>query len=165
MNLMNLRVRMVESSGDRNQLVKFPFRLYKDDPYWVAQLIGDRKAFLDPKKNPSFEYLQVAFFLAEAVVHVATAPKSNAAHRGLEQALADIAAGRIGAVPRHLRDGHGPGGPTGYRSAHDAPHAVAAMQYLPDALTGRRYYEPSDRGYERQVGERLVRIRQILDGA
>ena len=43
-------------------------------------------------------------------------------------------------------------------------HAVAAQQYLPDELQGTRYYEPSDRGYERQVTERLDRIRAILDG-
>ena len=58
MAILNLRVHQVESKSDRNQLVKFPFRLYKGDPYWVAPLIGDRKDFLDPNKNPSFEYLE-----------------------------------------------------------------------------------------------------------
>ncbi|MFD6135949.1 replication-associated recombination protein A, partial [Isoptericola sp. NPDC060257] len=53
----------------------------------------------------------------------------------------------------------------GYRYAHDAPHAIAAQQYLPDELSGRRYYDPSDRGFEKQVTDRVARIRQILDDA
>jgi putative ATPase len=105
--------------------------------------------------------------LAEAVVHLATAPKSNAAYLGIDAALADVRAGRAGSVPPHLRDAHYPGAKqlghgAGYRYAHDAPHAVAPQQYLPDSLDGARYYTPSDRGYERQVAERLARVREIL---
>jgi len=108
--------------------------------------------------------------LAEAVVHLATAPKSNAAYLGVDAALADVRAGKAGVVPPHLRDAHyagaeGLGHGKGYRYAHDAPHAVAAQQYLPDELAGRRYYAPSDRGFEKQVTDRLARIRQILDDA
>jgi len=111
---------------------------------------------------------EARIILAEAVVHVATAPKSNAAYVGIDRALADVRAGRIGTVPPHLRDAHyggaqGLGHGKGYRYAHDAPHAVATQQYLPDDLAGTRYYEPSDRGFERSVGERLTRIRSILD--
>ncbi|MCV2394563.1 replication-associated recombination protein A [Actinotalea sp. M2MS4P-6] len=106
--------------------------------------------------------------LAEAVVHVATAPKSNASYAAIDAAIADVRAGRIGAVPAHLRDAHYAGAErighgAGYRYAHDEPHAVAAQQYLPDELRGARYYAPSDRGYERQVAERLARIREVLD--
>lgn len=105
--------------------------------------------------------------LAEAVVHLATAPKSNAAYLGINAALADVRAGRIGTVPPHLRDAHYSGAKQmghgdGYRYAHDWPHGVAPQQYLPDVLAGSRYYDPSDRGYERQVSERLERIRGIL---
>ncbi|WP_029287128.1 replication-associated recombination protein A [Cellulomonas sp. HZM] len=105
--------------------------------------------------------------LAEAVVHVASAPKSNASYRGIDAALADVRAGRVGTVPPHLRDAHyagakGLGHGKGYVYAHDEPHGVAAQQYLPDELVGSRYYEPTDRGYERQLGERLERVRQIL---
>jgi putative ATPase len=108
--------------------------------------------------------------LAEAVVHLATAPKSNAAYLGVDAALADVRAGLAGTVPRHLRDAHYPGAKqlghgTGYRYAHDAPHAVAPQQYLPDTLAGARYYTPSDRGYERQVADRLARVREILGQA
>ncbi|WP_159796938.1 replication-associated recombination protein A [Puerhibacterium puerhi] len=108
--------------------------------------------------------------LAEAVVHLATAPKSNAAYAGIGAALEDVRAGRIGVVPAHLRDAHYAGAERlghgkGYQYAHDAPHAIAPQQYLPDELVGRRYYTPSDRGYERQVAERLERVREILGRA
>ena len=106
--------------------------------------------------------------LAEAVIHIATAPKSNAVVVGIGEALADVRAGRIGTVPMHLRDAHyagakGLGHGQGYVYPHDVEHAVAPQQYLPDELVGRRYYVPVDRGYERQVGERLARVREILD--
>jgi putative ATPase len=105
--------------------------------------------------------------LAEAVVHVATAPKSNAAYAGINAAIADVQAGKIGTVPAHLRDAHYPGAAKvghgqGYRYAHDEPHAVAPQQYLPDDLDGTRYYLPTDRGFERSVSERLQAIRAIL---
>jgi len=106
--------------------------------------------------------------LAEAVVHLATAPKSNAAYLGINAALDDVRSGRIGLVPPHLRDAHYAGAKkvghgSGYVYSHDQPHAVAAQQYLPEELVDRRYYAPSDRGYERQVSDRLERIREILD--
>jgi len=110
---------------------------------------------------------EARIILAEAVVHLATAPKSNAAYLGIDAALADVRAGKVGTVPAHLRDAHYAGAKElghgkGYKYAHDAPHAVARQQYLPDVLQGTRYYTPSDRGFERSVTERLDRIRQIL---
>jgi putative ATPase len=107
--------------------------------------------------------------LAQAVVHIATAPKSNASYKAVSAAIADVQAGRIGQVPTHLRDSHYPGAKKlghgrGYVYAHDEPHGVAAQQYAPDEVVGRRYYEPSDRGYERDVSARLQRLREILDG-
>ncbi|RPF21660.1 replication-associated recombination protein A [Myceligenerans xiligouense] len=105
--------------------------------------------------------------LAEAVVHLATAPKSNAAYLAGDAALADVRAGKAGTVPAHLRDAHyagaeGLGHGDDYRYAHDWPHAVAPQRYLPDSLAGTEYYSPSDRGFERQVSERLERVRGIL---
>ncbi|MFV2143005.1 MULTISPECIES: replication-associated recombination protein A [Isoptericola] len=107
--------------------------------------------------------------LAEAVVHLASAPKSNRAYAGIGAALEDVRAGRVGVVPAHLRDSHYAGAESvghgkGYVYSHDQPHGVAAQQYLPDELVGRRYYEPTDRGYERQISERLERIRGLLSG-
>lgn len=107
--------------------------------------------------------------LAEAVVYLATAPKSNRSYRGIDAALADVRSGDIGRVPVHLRDAHYPGAKRlghgkGYRYAHDEPSGVAPQQHLPDPLVGRRYYEPGQHGYERDVAARLERIRRILAG-
>jgi putative ATPase len=107
--------------------------------------------------------------LAEAVVHVATAPKSNKSYQALDAAIADVREGRVGLVPAHLRDAHYSGARSlghgvDYVYSHDEPHGVAAQQYLPDALVGTRYYAPTERGFERTVAERLERIRAVLDG-
>lgn len=105
--------------------------------------------------------------LAAATVAVATAPKSNASYLAIDQALADVDAGRIGEVPLHLRNAPTKlmkdwGNHEGYRYAHDWPGAVAPQQYMPDELVGREYYHPNDRGYEHEVKPRLDRIRAIL---
>ncbi|WP_083403993.1 replication-associated recombination protein A [Curtobacterium sp. MCBA15_001] len=107
--------------------------------------------------------------LAEAVVYLATAPKSNAAYTGVNQAMADVKAGRMGVVPNHLRDAHYAGAKRlghgkGYVYSHDADHGVAKQQYLPDALQGTEYYTPTANGYEREVGPRLERLRKITRG-
>ena len=108
--------------------------------------------------------------LAQAVVHLATAPKSNAAYLAIDSAIADVRAGRAGTVPAHLRDAHYPGASKlghgkGYVYSHDEPHGVAEQQYLPDTLAGREYYTPTDRGAERDVAGRLARLRRILRGS
>jgi putative ATPase len=105
--------------------------------------------------------------LAQAVVHLATAPKSNAAYLGIDAAIADVRAGRGGAVPAHLRDAHYSGAQRlghgkGYRYSHDEPHGVAEQQYLPDDLVDAQYYRPTDRGAEARLGERLQRLRALL---
>ncbi|WP_420366870.1 replication-associated recombination protein A [Curtobacterium sp. L3-7] len=107
--------------------------------------------------------------LAEAVVYLATAPKSNAAYNGVNAAMADVKAGRMGVVPNHLRDAHYAGAKRlghgkGYIYSHDAEHGVAEQQYLPDALEGTEYYTPTANGYEREVGPRLDRLRKITRG-
>ncbi|WP_427007455.1 replication-associated recombination protein A [Pseudarthrobacter sp. H2] len=107
--------------------------------------------------------------LAEAVVHLATAPKSNAAYLGINKAVADVRAGLGNGVPAHLRDAHYPGSKQlghgqGYKYAHDAPHSVAAQQYPPDDLVGRDYYEPTANGAERDIATRLERLRKIIRG-
>jgi len=107
--------------------------------------------------------------LAQAVIHIALAPKSNAVARAILSARADVAAGLAGPVPRHLRDASYPGAARlghgkGYAYPHDDPAGVVAQQYAPDGLTGRRYYEPTTRGGEARVTERAERIRAVLDG-
>ena len=107
--------------------------------------------------------------LAEAVVHLATAPKSNAAYMGINKATADVRAGLGVGIPAHLRDAHYPGSKQlghgqGYKYAHDAPHGVATQQYPPDDLVGRDYYQPTANGAERDISTRLERLRKIIRG-
>ena len=107
--------------------------------------------------------------LAEAVVYLATAPKSNASHKALDAAIADVRVGKIGRIPKPLRDAHYPGAKrlghgAGYQYSHDADFGVATQQYLPDELVGTRYYEPTGHGNERDVAARLEKIRAILRG-
>ena len=110
---------------------------------------------------------EARLLLAQAVVAVATAPKSNATYLAIDRAIADVRAGRGGAVPEHLRDAHYAGAKSlghgdGYLYAHDQPHHVAAQQYLPDDLEGTRYYEPTDNGHEAMLTKRLGVIRNLL---
>jgi putative ATPase len=105
--------------------------------------------------------------LAHATVHLATAPKSNAVTTALAAAMADIRAGKAGLVPPPLRDGHyagaaGLGHAQGYRYAHDEPNGVAAQQYPPDDLVGVDYYRPTDRGAERDIANRVERLRALI---
>ncbi|CAM3268353.1 replication-associated recombination protein A [Occultella aeris] len=111
---------------------------------------------------------EARIILGQAVVHVATAPKSNASYNAINAALADVQAGKVPLVPVHLRDAHYAGAKRlghgqGYVYSHDEPHGVARQQYLPDDLQGTQYYSPTDRGYERGLTERLARIRAMLD--
>ena len=107
--------------------------------------------------------------LAQATVHLATAPKSNAVITAIDAAIADVRAGATGAVPAHLRDGHYAGSARlghaqGYRYPHDVAEGVLAQQYPPRELVGRDYYQPSERGAERAIAQRLPRLRQIIRG-
>jgi putative ATPase len=107
--------------------------------------------------------------LAEAVVYLATAPKSNAAYRGINEAIADVRAGNLGRVPKPLRDAHYPGAAAlghgkNYLYPHDEPIGVVEQQHLPDALVGREYYRPSERGGEREISARLAKLRAITRG-
>jgi putative ATPase len=107
--------------------------------------------------------------LSQAVIHLATAPKSNSATTALGAAMADVRAGRGGPVPRHLRDAHYPGSKglghgAGYRYPHDDGRGVVRQQYAPDDLAAVEYYQPTDRGYEREVAERLPKLRRVVRG-
>jgi putative ATPase len=107
--------------------------------------------------------------LAQAVVHLATAPKSNAAYMALDAAIADVRAGKAGRVPKHLRDAHYPGAKRlghgkGYKYPHDAELGVLEQQYLPDELVGTSYYHPTEHGNERDVSARLAKLLRIIRG-
>jgi putative ATPase len=105
--------------------------------------------------------------LAHAVVHLATAPKSNAVTVALSAAVGDIRAGKAGLVPTHLRDGHYSGAARlgnaqGYRYPHDDPDGVVAQQYPPDEVAGTDYYRPTTHGAEREIAGRLEKLRAII---
>ncbi len=105
--------------------------------------------------------------LSHATVAAATAPKSNAAYMALERAVADVRAGRGGAVPVHLRDAHYASAATlghgeGYIYPHDLSTGVAAQQYLPDDLAGISYYQPTGHGAEAAISERMTAVRKLL---
>ncbi|MBN1395635.1 MAG: replication-associated recombination protein A [Pirellulales bacterium] len=104
--------------------------------------------------------------LAQTVTYLACAPKSNSATEGIYAARADVSEGRLLPVPRHLRDksyhaakqlGHG----VGYKYSHNSPDAIAKQDYLG---VEREYYNPTDRGFEKELAERLRLIRSRLRG-
>ncbi|HEY6008797.1 MAG TPA: replication-associated recombination protein A [Geobacteraceae bacterium] len=104
--------------------------------------------------------------MAQAVTYLATAPKSNASYVGIDAALSEV--GKSGAlpVPMHIRNA-----PTrlmkelgyhkGYRYAHDYAEGYAAQDYLPERLTGRRFYDPAGHGYEKAIRERMEWLRGV----
>jgi putative ATPase len=107
--------------------------------------------------------------LAQAVVHLSLAPKSNAAYLAVDAAIADVRAGRMGRVPPHLRDAHYFGAKKlghgkGYQYPHDDELGVVAQQYPPDELRNTRYYTPTEHGNERDVTARLAKLRAIVRG-
>jgi putative ATPase len=107
--------------------------------------------------------------LAQAVIALALAPKSNAVIAAIDTALADIRRGLTGPVPVHLRDAHYAGARrlthgVGYRYAHDFPDGVVEQQYAPDGVDGRDYYRPSAFGAERGLDERVARLRAAVRG-
>jgi putative ATPase len=102
--------------------------------------------------------------LAQAVTYLACAPKSNAATVGIGEARSDVVSGRLLPVPVHLRDSHYAGAKRlghgkDYEYAHNAPDGVAAQDYLG---VYREYYRPVDRGFEKELAERLEAIRARL---
>nr|WP_229662882.1 replication-associated recombination protein A [Nocardioides phosphati] len=111
--------------------------------------------------------------LAHATVALAVAPKSNAAYVGINEAQADVRAGKVGSVPPHLRDGHYAGakklGHAGgaakpYVYAHDEPFGIAEQQYLPDVVAEAAYYRPTELGAEAAIKQRWERVRRIIRG-
>jgi putative ATPase len=104
--------------------------------------------------------------LAQAAVYLSLAPKSNAVYVSYSAAAADIAETRAEPVPLHLRNavtglmkniGYG----NDYQYAHEYDGAVTDMTCLPESLSGRRYYQPTDRGFEQRLRQRMEEIRRI----
>ncbi|KRA32673.1 MULTISPECIES: replication-associated recombination protein A [unclassified Nocardioides] len=107
--------------------------------------------------------------LAQAVIALAVAPKSNAVIVAVDEAISDVRRGKIGAVPPHLRDAHYAGAERlghgkGYKYSHDAPFGVAEQQYAPDVIGDTRYYRPTELGAESAVKQRWERVRRLIRG-
>lgn len=151
-----------------------------DDPLYVARRVvrfaSEDIGLADPQAlTLSMAAQQAVHFiglpegalaLAEAVVYCALAPKSNALYRGYGAARSDVEQSRNDPVPIHLRNaptrlmsdlGYG----KGYRYAHDYDEGVIGQQNLPTGLAGRRYYQPTNRGLEAELRQRMERIRAI----
>ncbi|MFE7122332.1 replication-associated recombination protein A, partial [Streptomyces sp. NPDC057654] len=112
---------------------------------------------------------EARIILGQATVALALAPKSNAAYLAIDAALTDVRAGLAGPVPPHLRDGHYKGAQKlghgqGYLYPHDLPGGIAAQQYAPDAVHGKRYYEPTRYGAEARYADVVERVRARLRG-
>lgn len=103
--------------------------------------------------------------LAQAVNYVACAPKSNASYLSIGAAMQMVANGQTPPIPTHLQDSHYKsagklGHGLGYQYAHDFKNHYVQQQYLPDALVGTQFYEPTEMGYEKKIREHLERIRR-----
>ena len=125
------------------------------DPEALKLAVAARDAF--HMLGPPEGYLP----LAEMIVYLATAPKSNAVGRALGAALDAAREHPAEPVPLHIRNaptglmkelGYG----AGYQYAHDAPEAYIPQEYLPESLRGSRFYEPGPFGFEKEIAKRLA---------
>ncbi len=155
-----------------------------EDPLFIARriviLAAEDVGMADPQALPVAVAAQQAVHfvglpegaipLAQAAVHLATAPKSNASYIALNRAMAEVREGRQHPVPLHLRNA-----PTGlmrqlgygkdYKYAHDYDGHFSGQRNLPEALAGMRFYEPSDQGHEATVRKRLDAWRSKAEAA
>ena len=98
--------------------------------------------------------------IAQAIIHIATAPKSNSVISAIDKAIDLVHSKGFYEVPNHLRDAHYPGAKNlnhgkGYKYPHDYPHHFVKQQYLPKGLEDVRLYTPSEQGREKYIKERM----------
>ena len=110
---------------------------------------------------------ECALNLAQAAVYLALAPKSNASHKALGAARREVRENGAATPPDYLRDAHYPGAKAlgrgaGYRYPHDEPGGVSDQSLMPAGLEGRRFYEPTGRGFEEELSRRLAALRERL---
>ncbi len=161
-------VRMVEAGEDPRYIARRLIRMASEDigladPWALVQAVAAAQAV---------EYVglpEAELALAQAVVYLALAPKSNALYRAHLSARADVQETANEPVPLHLRNpvtevmrelGYG----RGYQYAHDLPEGVAPMPCLPPGLQGREYFQPTERGWEGWMRERLRELRARIRG-
>ncbi len=108
MPYINLRIRELDlhSARDRMTFIKFPWRIYKDDPYWVPPLISERKAFFDPNKNPSFKHMDVALFMVEGVYKPEGPTMPIGGPGGAAIPVAPLQEGPLGIISAHINHIH-----------------------------------------------------------
>jgi putative ATPase len=152
-----------------------------EDPLYVARRLvrfaSEDVGLADPQALPQTLAAKEAYHflgspegelaLVQAVIYLAAAPKSNALYTAFNGVRQDIQKTQSLPVPMHLRNAptqlmKGLGYSRGYRYAHDYPEALVAQDYLPEPLKGRRYYQPTDRGFEKQIKSRLDLWRRKL---
>ena len=107
--------------------------------------------------------------LAQAAIYIACAPKSNRSAQAIWNASKDVRQGRTAPVPDHLRDAHYPaakklGRGIGYKYPHNFPEGYTPQSYLPPDFA-RQYYQPTNRGREKQITQYLAQLKQILDNS
>jgi putative ATPase len=157
--------RMLESGEDRMYIARRVVRMAIEDigladPRALEQCIAMQQCihFLGMPEGD--------LAIAQAVIYLAVAPKSDAAYRALGEVTQEVRDGRAEPVPMHLRNaptkamkawGYG----AGYQHAHQFEEAVNQMECLPESLAGKRWYRPTDRGIEKRIGERLEEIRKL----
>jgi putative ATPase len=163
-------VRMVDGGVDARYIARRLIRMASED----IGLADPRALRITLDAADTYERLgspEGELALAEAVVYLAIAPKSNAVYKAFNAVKAFIKQDQTRPVPVHLRNaptrlmkdlGYG----KAYRYAHDEPGGYAAgEQYLPDGLEHQRWYEPVPRGMELRIGDKLAELRRLDDGA
>ncbi len=157
--------RMLESGEDPLYLARRMIRMASED----IGLAGACVLALTVAAKEAFEMLgppEGHLALAQAAVYLSLAPKSNAVYTGYGAVQEDLQKTIADPVPLHLRNaatglmkhlGYG----KGYQYAHDSVERVTAMNCLPPSLLGRRYYQPTDQGFEARIRQRLEEIRKI----
>ena len=159
--------RMLEAGEDRMYIARRLVRMAIEDI-----------SLADPRAlEQSIAAMQAVHFLgipegdlalAQAAIYLAVAPKSDAAYKAMGGLVEDVRKSMAEPVPLHLRNaptramkewGYG----AGYQHAHNFEDAVPGMECLPPSLVGKRYYEPTDRGVEKRIAERLDEIRRLKD--
>ncbi len=111
---------------------------------------------------------ECALNLSQVALYLALAPKSNASYAAISAARAAIRRDGAAIPPDQIRDAHYPGAAElgrgeGYEYPHDSPGGFAGQPLMPDSLRGRRFYEPTERGFEAELGRRLERLRRAFD--
>ena len=159
---------MIDGGADAKYLARRIVRMaWEDiglaDPR-AMQLANDAATTYERLGSPEGELA-----LAEALIYLAAAPKSNAAYKAYNQAKAFVAADKTRDVPVHLRNaptklmkelGHG----KEYRYAHDEPHAYAAGEtYLPEGIADPHWYQATDRGLEIKIREKMAFLKSLDD--